>query len=802
MTNISSSPGQVEKLKYIVPSTKTLCHAFNGSPQIHSFINWYPELNKKQTKWLKRPIQNTRLRNQHLTLSQAVSKSTENDNTIGIGLVCNDEHQYIALDIDGVKNSHSQLAAFLAAHPTYQEHSPSGKPGRTRLLYKVFSCDQKSRLRAKATIVPEYQTNEIELYSSSGNYITLTGQCCSKEKEIQFIDVDDFLTFWPEFSVSHVSQAQILQFPGTVISPKDRATLIPGRIWTETVSCDRDNKVVKKFMGQEGYAYYDYWLLGLMSLHATFGEIEGFKYANDWSMTSADYNKADLEETWRSLGQHVDAKGITSRTYMKLFYKFTIIWPVPYMSKGKPTSMPIHFELSNFKTFLIYIGLTPQIDDITKNIFLDGSDLALFPKYYNSNTHARGILSGDLSRLAYRLKEEAEHYKFRPSVALVKTHLRDITEGLNETDYVNRFAKDIEKHTWDGVDRLKVISTNIIQRNPDFEAPTQEFQDMLVKKWCLSLARHFWPEELRDYGFVKSSSEGMLVLSGKKGGTGKSSFGMRMFPEEWQHLHIQVDPKFSSLNENKDYKMKTSTKIIVDYDEAERILGPNDMAAFKTEITSTHDTYRPPYGTDTKTIKRKYSHLASTNLESLTVPRDGARRVWWLNIKYIDTYALDKMDKYQIWAQIRHELATSSSVIAPWLLTSEEIKILERQLKDCRNETSNFLTLEEAYDFADEDYVNGIIDFGPNLSSLSLTDLSKQIVNKTKTLKAINRDLNQSGNLAALKHAVKDFLSTYAPDKVTIGRKVIKKGIFNYNGRSSYYMPPLIQDDWDNLSGQ
>lgn len=789
-----SSGYVLQPLKYVTANAHTLHKAFRDLEHVESFVNWKPVKHNSGKKWLKMPVQPTNDTKSHMSLKNALVKCAS------VGLVCNEEHSIIALDIDGVPNNNPKLSKFLEDNPTYQERSPSGKPGRTRLVYRLFDLEDKKKLRPKVKVVPEGQENEIELFNSSKNYITLTGEICSEETEVQFIYTSDLLQHWPEFSRDHKkskhSSSKASGF--SHLSPQDRMSLTPIKVWLSVVPCAEDHKLCQKYMSTHGYSYYDFWLLGMMALHYTFGSHDGYLHAVEWSSKSADFDKEELTEKWRSLTNSPQYDGITERTYQSLFLECSISWPVVTKEKGKKVVSPVMNEISNFKAWLEYFSITICIDDITKVIFLKDKSHDKFPvEYYESKQAFYGSREGDLERLSSLMTFKTRELNFRPSDLVIQGHLKTIMNGISERGHINRFAEAIKDVPWDGKDRISIISQDIIQRDPEISAPTQEFQDVLVRKWLLSLARSFWSEELASAKFAESSCEGMLILSGQKGGINKSSFGLRLLPYEWRHLYVSTEPRFSGQHEDKDYRLKTYPKVIVDFDEAERILDNNDEAAIKNEVTTMEDTFRPPYGKSNQTYRRKYSIMASTNKTTLRIPREGARRMWWLNVKYVDTYALDDMDKYQLWSQIRYELSHFSGQRAPWLLTVEEISTLETYLQSHRSETSLQIQLEEIYDFSDPGYVDFKVNpVGPNQKELTDLDIIK---NATKTISQISKDLNMP-NGAALKNAIRDFVKARAPKRIVLGKYFIRNGVFTYNGRDRYYMPVLRNEEWDGIN--
>lgn len=778
---MTSAVSNLALLEHIEADRDVLVKVFTDFLDLKAFINWRPVRHSSGQKWLKMPIQKLNNPESHLSVRSAHLKNP------AVGLVCNMSHPIIGLDIDGVLNTNPQLAAFLADNPTYQEASPSGKPGRTRLLYRLMNIEDKKLLRPKSKIIPKGQENEIELYNSSGNYITLTGQACTSLKEISFITANRLIDHFPEFKIKPKKVVRLKEASDPV-SKEAKASLAPIATWIKVVPADRDHKLTQSFMAKYGYTYYEYWLTGIMSIHYTLGEVNGYSYARQWSEGSADYNELELEAKWRSLSSEDSYAAVTERTYQLFFNECTITWPV-IIAQSK--NSPIKSDLSNFKVWLKYSGLEVHIDALTKVLFLKGLDSALIPRYYKSEKHMYQIISGDFERLSSRMTKYTAELYFRPPDLVIQGHLKTIANGLDPEDHINRFAAAIQEHTWDGTDRIADIANKVLIRDETLSHSSPELHSTLVRKWLLSLARYFWPEELHKPAFINASCEGMLILSGKKGGINKSSFGSRVFPPDWKHLHVSTKPRLSGAFEDKDSTLKSYTKIVVDYDEAERVFESNSESDLKNEITATEDTFRPPYGRSIQTFKRNYSHLASTNKSRLPLPKEGARRMWWLTVSYVNTYRLDDMDRYQLWAQIRHEL-TKPTLKAPWLLDPDETTELLEVLKHHRSETTLQIQLEETYAYESKAYSNTLsLDPKAKVPGQYATEI-------TTTLKDISFDLGAPNN-AALKHAVNDFLGANAPSRVCIKNTCIIKGILTRNNRYRYYMPPKRESSWEDL---
>lgn len=765
-------------LQHVAADTAVLSQVFGSHSSIQSFINWRPEWSPQKEKWLKRPVQLIDNPFQHLTLPDAISRSTS------IGLVCSDAHDLIAIDIDGVDVKTPVIAKLLREHPTYVEQSPSGKPNHLRLLYEV---DDKTLLRKKGTFRPANQPNDaqaaLELYSASSNFVTLTGQhALGSPLEISKISADTIIELFPSFK------------PTTVIDIKTKqpqqptnAQLVPSSVWLAEVPSDRNNPQLVAFLGKHSLIYHDYWLLGLMAIQAAFGSIQGFGIADSWSQASGEYDLDELLARWESIndpnyeppieGLPLQHTQITAATYQWMFNEFSIQWPV---LKGR-SKIPKPDELVNFIAFLEYKGIEPVIDELTGVIFLDGPDYALYPTYYESREDAYATKVSNLHTLASRIVHEAMPYKFRPSTSQVIGWLTDLVVAKKHK--INRFAREIlRRPDYDPEnepDYIKLMGTEIIQRNPNEAAPSQEFHELLIRKWLLSLGRNMWPE----LGYT-ATSEGVLILSSPKAGIGKSSFGVRLFPKEWQHLHITTKPRLSGQFADKDSVQQTIGKVVVDFDEAERVFNKNDTADLKSYLTQQYDVYRPPYGRQQEHHTRFFSCMASTNETNLVFPKDGVRRYWWLNVDYVDTYAMDAMDMYNLWRQIYYELRRYNGKRAPYILTMSEIGYLREYLSDYTATTNAEEILLDTFDFSDEGfsmYTSGRVAGLKDLS-YSISEVNDAILGRGNSI-----------GIKALANSVTGLLRKYAPDFYISGR-LVKNGMYTLQRQKRYFMPALRND--------
>lgn len=770
-----------EPPKYVTPNHKTLEVAFSSLGQVKAFIHWKPKYDPKKQKWLKIPVQQTNDPKQHMTYEHAKETSRP------IGLVCNQQHSLIALDIDGVDPTKTQeLKTLMKDHPTYEEASPSGLPNRRRRLYALINPQEKLKLSPKTTHLYPEQHAELSLFNTSENYVTLTGEE-SNNKPIALITPDDLTFLWPSFIPK--KKTSLIDHPtrnNPGLTPRTLATLTKPVDWVEIVKCDADHPLVKKFCSMGGYSFYDYWLLGLMTLHYSFGPREGYGYADTWSQQSSDYDSEELKETWDSLNSHKKYTNITEKTYQWMFHQFSIQWPV----KSGKSSLPVANEYSNFQAFLQFYDLQVKVDGLTKTIYLDGPDVVLYPRFYKNHLESISILDNGLPGMIPVFMDLTRVHKFRPTNHDIKNFITLEADRVKPVNQEVRFAKMVDQTTYDpkiDLDYLSLLATDILIQTPGCTFPSPTLHASLIRKWMLSMGRTLWPNEMPKH-HRGNTAEGILILSGRKGGIGKSTFGSRIFPKEWEHLHVQTKPRLSGLSEDKDYKMKTGGSLLNDYDEAERIMGSNHDADLKSELTASTDKYRVPYGVSTQTFPRRYSHMASTNDDTLNIPREGTRRYWWLNIDDVILDELAEWDKYKLWAQVKYELINAKTHKAPWLLSKEEAAELHTDLQGHRSENSWELELRDYFDFSEEGWAAK--DKIVKEKNFDLSGINKSVTRYvTYNLRELMALTGPVGTKPALKQAITAILRLEAPKKYFIRNTEVVDGIIKVGGNPRYYLP-------------
>ena len=157
-------------------------------------------------------------------------------------------------------------------------------------------------------------------------------------------------------------------------------------------------------------------------------------------------------------------------------------------------------------------------------------------------------------------------------------------------------------------------------------------------------------------------------------------------------------------------------------------------------------------------------------------------------MSYVDTYAMDKMNMYDVWRQIKWELMMHRGNRAPYILTIGESKYLESYLTDHTATNSVEEVLNDIYDFSPTGfakYKTCELTTTITESSSSVTEICDYVQLHTKT----------NISMKAMRHALTSMLKHSCPSIRTSG-KVIKGGHHVLRRQHRYFMPsPRIETE-------
>ena len=156
---------------------------------------------------------------------------------------------------------------------------------------------------------------------------------------------------------------------------------------------------------------------------------------------------------------------------------------------------------------------------------------------------------------------------------------------------------------------------------------------MMAKKLIGSVARVHRPG---------CKDDTLLVLQGKQGER-KSTFLSVLATPDWFCDDIRD-------LDNKDELAKLSRNWILELAEVDYLMGRKEVESFKRFLSTTTDTYRPPYGRANIRIDRSCSFFATTNKSEFLADPTGDRRYWVVEVMQKIDCELVATYRDMIWA--------------------------------------------------------------------------------------------------------------------------------------------------------
>jgi predicted P-loop ATPase len=146
----------------------------------------------------------------------------------------------------------------------------------------------------------------------------------------------------------------------------------------------------------------------------------------------------------------------------------------------------------------------------------------------------------------------------------------------------------------------------------EYLGTTEPIYNTMVKKTLIAaVARAFRPG---------CKVDTTLILQGGQG-IGKSTF-FKVLAGDW------FDDGLGSNVTDQNEKMRLSAHWILEWGELERIFSQRDASSIKAFLTSTHDSYRRPWGKTIETYPRHCVIVGSTNRDDFLNDSTGSRRFW------------------------------------------------------------------------------------------------------------------------------------------------------------------------------
>lgn len=214
----------------------------------------------------------------------------------------------------------------------------------------------------------------------------------------------------------------------------------------------------------------------------------------------------------------------------------------------------------------------------------------------------------------------------------------------------------LEALAWDGTPRLKVWLDEYLNA----EGPPA-YHAAVGRRFLVSaVARIFSPGCQADH---------VLTLEGPQGCGKTTTARVLAVRPEWFADNL---PDIHT----KDAPLQLLSRWIIEVAELKAVRN-SQLEAVKSFITTTADTFRPPYGRRAAQFPRQSVFIATTNEDEYLRDRTGNRRFWPVRCGRIRLDAL-AADRDQLWAEAVHEYRAGTA----WHLTDEENALAMLEQRD------------------------------------------------------------------------------------------------------------------------
>lgn len=203
---------------------------------------------------------------------------------------------------------------------------------------------------------------------------------------------------------------------------------------------------------------------------------------------------------------------------------------------------------------------------------------------------------------------------------------------------------------------IKALCDTIISDMP------RQYIELFITKWLVGIIQSIEDE----------FSSLMLVLSGSKQNTGKTTWFRRLLPREIRQYYAE-----SKLDAGKDDEILMCQKIIIMDDEMGG-KSKRDADKLKTLTSKKWFTLREPYGRGNVDLRRLAVLCGTSNDEALLNDPTGNRRILPIRVLDIDKEAYNEIDKTDLFIEAYHLYEAKYTAE----LTSDEIAYLAENTVD------------------------------------------------------------------------------------------------------------------------
>jgi hypothetical protein len=678
------------------------------------------------------------------------------------GIKINGHTNLIAFDIDDkdaklgkrafeLTNMSQEFRNFVIEQDSYMEYSPSGCGLRILMI-----CDDKTDLPGRVNLLKDKCIGG-ELFINSG-YVTITGEQISGTR-INNISPGELKEWYIP------KKAEVIDLPVENFKFPEISLVLKALQLCKLDQCNRVKEAYQTITKQD-YNHYDYWLKIMSSCHhyatVTNQLAEMTSAVVVWSQTDEESYESDEDviNHWASLSN--TKQSITYSTLFKFAKLLKFEWPNEIHDKNGPTGKPMVNSPVNFRYLMEYFNIKFCRDIFNGNSYVKTSKEIIdqfFLPFEEANIYfgmAGPYSEENLNGIMWDLANENGYTNVAlgPIVQLLTHHIQRYSKRTNILKLWLDTSPDelpddmIEKNTDISKSNLDYLMSCFKLRSTQSE----ELAKMYFNTFFFEMVMPIYNPKR-----ILSQRSFMLVLTGPEA-CRKTTFFSMLFPNNLRSNFVTNSTEtLGGAKSIRDFSTSLVTSALVVTDEFEIFYNKKNDSLFKTLVTSDVIDYVPIYE---KTMKKEHKNAVlagTTNKRSLPFEQDTNRRLAIIDVEWIDTNAMMKINWHYFYRQyIAEGKKAMMNGLFPWKLSNEAIQKQYEVNEQFRAQTNLEIVMKEVFDFDMEAHKEMIYYDRPGVQT---NDKLLKINEVIGAIKQRYPDIHT--NPAELKHLLKRLCGKY-----------------------------------------
>jgi hypothetical protein len=631
------------------------------------------------------------------------------------GFLLSPNDPFVIIDIDNDKVNPVPIEDLLASTPqwiqdlaskSYTEVSPSGKG-----LHIVAKVPEGS----KAGLSRAYfkARDFVGQVSVQNAFMTFTGNPFnSNNGDIAEIEMSDLEPYF-KITTAPIQEANV-NFDRVSVPDIQKI-----ENYLDHIPINQSPKIKHAYAeitGQD-YCHYDFWIMVGMSLH-DYGTITGelpqcYHLFLKWSQKDQEayQSEQNVQEHWRSFSNKPSK--ISYKTLLKFAAKFEFDWPYPVVNaKGVKTGGPIPGEYKNFEYLMNYYNLQIVRDRSSGGLFISGQE-DICDKYFLTPTMEKffgkfyGPYHMEALASAFLLLCQDNRYR-STSLSLVHDLLKvTLNTATIEVDMMSTWLdtpfEELPEDLQIGAEYTDNSTMDYImdciEVSPTMKKCKHTLVKSIIKKWFMGIIKLREP-----ISQPFDQNGGMLFFIGPENSR-KTTFFNMILPKPLTRIGFikTVNTNLRGDKDQRDFLRSLGSKVLIVLDEYDGLNENFIDAQLKNLITTNDVTFTDIYKTSDRRCMRSAMLCATSNSYKQRLSRNGTRRMWCVQVQWIDTSKLLKFNWHHFYRTLREEFRELvSRGRTPWLLTPTEIDVLNSYNLGVAAKTDLSIMLEAAFDFESE----------------------------------------------------------------------------------------------------